>query len=249
MTAEIGELRFESRTRDDVTVVAPHGHLGQRSYQRLRDRLLLAGTDNPRAIVVDLTDLHIDADTSFGVFTTVHSRLEQWPGVPVLLAADGRHNREQLVASKRVARYVPVHESVAAAIKAVDERPPRRVTGARLTNQLVSPRAARRFARHTCVEWELASGVGDDVMLLVGELVTNAVVHTTTEPRLRLELRGNMLSVAVYDGEPGEVTLRDPGPGHSNVHGLLLVAQLSTAWGCSPTSEGGKVVWATLRAR
>jgi hypothetical protein len=39
--------------------------------------------------------------------------------------------------------------------------------------------------------------------------------------------------------------MRDPGTCDS-IHGLLLVAQIATVWGCSPTLTGGKAVWATL---
>lgn len=246
MTAGAGELRLESEARDDVVVVAPQGVLDLAGYRPLRDHLLKVGTDGPRAIVVDLTDLRVDSQASLAIFAAVHTRLAQWPGVPVLLAAGGRRGRE-LVADNRVARFVPVHDSVVAAVAAVDDPPPRRVTGARFANALVSLRPAREFARETCVAWDVAD-IGDDVALLVGELVTNAVVHTSSAPRLRLELRRNLFSVAVHDDEPGEVTVRDPG-GRAEAHGLLLVAQIATAWGCSPAPDGGKVVWATLRTR
>jgi anti-anti-sigma regulatory factor len=247
MTAVTGELRLRDHTRDDVVVVEPHGRLDLGSYQRLRDHLLKVGADVPRAIVVDLTGLHVDPGGSLAVFTTVHTRLGQWPGVPVLLAARDRRSRD-LVAASRVARFVPVHDTVAAAIEAVDAPPPRRVTGTQLANDLVSLRLARAFARHTCAQW-CVSGIGGDVELLVCELVSNVVVHTACDPRLRLELRRGLLSVAVYDDEPGTVTLRDPVGATADVHGLVLVAQIATAWGCSPASGGGKVVWATLRTR
>jgi hypothetical protein len=44
--------------------------------------------------------------------------------------------------------------------------------------------------------------VMDRAVLLANELVTNAIVHAHTEIRLRLELRGNRLHIAVRDGSP-----------------------------------------------
>lgn len=240
-----GELRLDNRTRDDAVVVVPEGRLGPDTYQQLRDHLLKIGADAPRAVLVDLARLHVDATTSLAIFTSVHTRLAQWPGVPMLLVAGDESSREA-VANNKVARFVPVHDSVPAALAAVDEPPPRRIASIRLGNDLTGPRAGREFARQTCAEWAV-DGIDDDAALLVGELVSNAVVHTDAAPLLRLDLRGGVFSVAVYDDRPGEVSVRDPGGSATEVHGLLLVAQVAAAWGCSPTTGGGKVVWATLR--
>ena len=72
----------------------------------------------------------------------------------------------------------------------------------------------------------------------------------STRPFLLLAALAAFLPLAgpaeAADYVPGEVSLRDPGA-DDGLHGLLLVAQIATAWGCSPTSANGKVVWATLR--
>src|SRR3712207_7471274 len=54
----------------------------------------------------------------------------------------------------RINRFVPVRPGVRAAVDAIGDPPPRRVTATRLTNQLASPRAARTFTRHICVRSE-----------------------------------------------------------------------------------------------
>jgi anti-anti-sigma factor len=245
MNPETSELRLTSRPREDVVVVEVRGRLGLATYQQLRDHLFKVAADCPSAVVVNLADLVVDSAASLAIFSTVHTRLTQWPGVPMLLVAGDQRSRD-LVRCNRVARFVPVHDTVAAAIGAIDEPPPRRVTTTRLTNLRNGPRTARAFARHVCAAWDVTR-ITEEVAVLTNELVTNAIVHTSSEPRLRLELRRELFSVAVYDDEPGEVAVRDPGGAAVGVHGLLLVAQIATAWGCSPTADGGKVVWATLR--
>lgn len=240
-------IRFEQWWRDDAVVVMPHGRLDVTTYRALRDHLAKAGTDNPRAVVVDLGDLDIESAAALSVFTTVHSQLSQWPGVPLVLA-DGNQRNRRLLASHRTRRYVPVHDSVPDAIAAIAEPPPRRVEHIDLANTLTSAHDAREFVRDTCARWGLGS-VTDDAVLVANELVSNTVVHTSSPPRLRVELRRGLLTVAVSDDAPGEAIVRDPRGGLEGVHGLLLVAQLAAAWGCLPTSDGGKVVWATLRAR
>lgn len=238
-------LRLESWTRDDAVVVLPRGRLDLSTSHELRDHLVKVATDHPRAVVVDLSELYVDAPSALTLFAAVHTRLAEWPGVPLLLVA-GAVQTTKMLRLGRTARYVPVHDSVGAAVAAIDEPPPRRVTRLQLPNALTSPRAAREFARSACREWGVGQ-LADDAALLVGELMSNAVVHTLSAPVVRLELRRGLFSVAVYDDEPGEVSVRDPGGSVSGIHGLLLVTQLAAAWGCAPTSDGGKVVWATLR--
>lgn len=112
---------------------------------------------------------------------------------------------------------------------------------------------ARRWARSRLA----GSGIGPDeplaetLILLVSELVTNAVVHTGCPAVLRLLLSG------VRDGSAGTVRLevvdtcaRPPVPrcaegGDTNGRGLALVEGLADRWGWS--SEGvGKRIWCEL---
>jgi anti-anti-sigma factor len=236
-------LRLEDRAVGEAVVVTPTGRLDVVSYRQLRDHLIMLSTDIPRAIIVDLTGLDIESDATLAIFPAVHTRLEQWPGVSLLVVTGSEPVRRGL-GRTNTARFLPVHETVSDAVAAIDEPPPRRVTHAQLPSSLASPRLAREFTRLTCAEWGLHSLI-DDALLLAGELVTNAVIHTGSCPVVRLELRRAVFSVAVYDDMPGEVSMRDPG-GVGDVHGLLLVAQIAAAWGSAPTSSGGKVVWATL---
>lgn len=234
-------LQLEDRAQDEATIVVPTGRLDVASYRQLRDHLLKVGTDGPRAVVVDLTGLAIDSDSSLAIFPAVQTRLAQWPGIQLLLVT-GVALARTLLSRSRAAR---VHTSVSDAVAAIDDHSPRRVARIRVPNAVTSPRIARDFARSTCAGWGLGALV-DDTVLLVGELVSNAVMHTASAPLLRLGLRRDLFSVAVYDDLAGEVNMRDPGSG-DGIHGLLLVAQIARVWGCSPTPAGGKVVWATLR--
>jgi anti-sigma regulatory factor (Ser/Thr protein kinase) len=84
--------------------------------------------------------------------------------------------------------------------------------------------------------------------LLASELVTNAVIHARTELRLQLELRGDLLHLAVRDGNPWMLRLVIvPGPQAEGGRGLWLVDQLAQAWGVNRHPDGGKLVWCTLR--
>ncbi|MFC8829034.1 ATP-binding protein [Streptomyces sp. NPDC057137] len=118
---------------------------------------------------------------------------------------------------------------------------------------------ARAFATHTLRWWD-ATHVMDDTLLVVSELVTNAVTATgpkTTTPTwtdvkaehilgVQLRVVDMYLYVEVWD-RSGEV----PGTKHPTAdaedgRGLLLVEALTKRWGTSRPPAGGKVVWAEL---
>ncbi|MGP2437844.1 SpoIIE family protein phosphatase [Streptomyces sp. JW3] len=107
-------------------------------------------------------------------------------------------------------------------------------------------RHARRFTRRTLRAWALPDTGVDAVLLVVSELVTNALVHTEGPVRLHLTLVGDRLRIAVADSSP-----RTPAKPTSigweatGGRGILLVEAVSAAWGTLPVS-GGKQVWSEL---
>ncbi|KOV96872.1 PAS/PAC sensor protein [Streptomyces sp. NRRL B-1140] len=104
---------------------------------------------------------------------------------------------------------------------------------------------ARRFARRTLRSWGVTAEY-DAVLLVVSELVTNALVHTDGKVRMDLTLIGNRLRVAVADASPrSPVRPASIGWEATGGRGILLVEALAATWGTLPVS-GGKQVWAEL---
>nr|WP_133799917.1 ATP-binding protein [Kribbella sp. VKM Ac-2527] len=91
--------------------------------------------------------------------------------------------------------------------------------------------------------------MAEDAVAIVSEFVGNVVQHAHTDADLRLELRRDLLTVAVTDGNPTLPVRRPPSSTRESGLGLGIVTALATAWGANPTSVGGKVVWATIRVR
>ena len=83
------------------------------------------------------------------------------------------------------------------------------------------------------------------VGLLTSELVTNAVVHTTTPFVLDVTLEPGVVRVAVVDGGAGEPRAQGPGAASEHGRGLQLVADLASRWGTDPLPHG-KQVWFEL---
>jgi anti-sigma regulatory factor (Ser/Thr protein kinase) len=105
---------------------------------------------------------------------------------------------------------------------------------------------ARRFTRRTLRSWNVPERDRDAVLLVVSELVTNALVHTDGRVRLDLTLVNHRLRVAVADASPrSPVKPTSIGWEATGGRGILLVEALSDSWGTVPVS-GGKQVWSEL---
>jgi anti-sigma regulatory factor (Ser/Thr protein kinase) len=107
-------------------------------------------------------------------------------------------------------------------------------------------RHARRFTARTLRAWGVSADQADAVLLVVSELVTNALVHADGQIRLDLTHVNHRLRVAVADGSPRTpVKPTSVGWEATGGRGILLVEAMSAAWGTVPVS-GGKQVWADI---
>ncbi|MGZ3099924.1 ATP-binding protein [Streptomyces sp. H62] len=105
---------------------------------------------------------------------------------------------------------------------------------------------ARRWFRKFISAYEPACSV-DDCLLLLSELVTNAVVHGRSEGpwvvRVEWFREGSALRVEVHNpGLPENVRLRHPDAGDAHGRGLLLVDSVSDSWHTGVSRFGGTVV-------
>ncbi|GLW10110.1 hypothetical protein Misp01_52390 [Microtetraspora sp. NBRC 13810] len=105
---------------------------------------------------------------------------------------------------------------------------------------------ARRLARNTLGLWGLEHL--DDVELVVGELVANAIVHGRGPVSLALLHGRDSLRVEVADQRPDwEPMDSDAWPSLDDEHGrgLPIVSACTDLWGVeyAPRPEDGKVVW------
>ena len=85
----------------------------------------------------------------------------------------------------------------------------------------------------------------DDCLLVVSELVTNAVNAGCTQVGMSVEIHRGYLRVIARDDAPGEPYPMQAGPRDPNGRGLAIIACISSAWGVRP-GPGGKQVWADL---
>lgn len=117
-----------------------------------------------------------------------------------------------------------------------------------------SVRAARDSVGERVAAWRLPRDLCADAVLLVSELVTNAVLHTISGRILcgvRL-VREGCLRVEVHDHDyrhdcADVGTPRRPGPDDETGRGLFIVEEIADSWGVERSLRTpGNVVWATL---
>ncbi|MDQ0943153.1 ATP-binding protein [Streptomyces sp. V1I1] len=122
-------------------------------------------------------------------------------------------------------------------------------------------RFARAHARDVLAKWTVPDETADTAVLIVSELVTNAVRHAkkptqappwaTTPPPGQLILTlwhyPQYLLIYVYDQDRTPPMLRPTAADGQSGRGLHLVDRLSAEWGyLYPTPHSGKTVYAKL---
>jgi CheY-like chemotaxis protein/anti-sigma regulatory factor (Ser/Thr protein kinase) len=105
--------------------------------------------------------------------------------------------------------------------------------------------AAREFTRAALRDWGLDELL-DDALIVVSELVNNAITHACSESELRLAVGPLALWVEVTDRGSGTPDPLPPSRSRPHGRGLELVDALTASWGVRPAGDGGKLVWAEM---
>jgi anti-sigma regulatory factor (Ser/Thr protein kinase) len=100
-----------------------------------------------------------------------------------------------------------------------------------------APRQARALIRDHVPD--LPAERLDTAVLLISELVTNAIIHGAGRIVMTIERSGSVTRFAVCDEGAGTPRLRDD-PGPEGGWGLRLVEQLAARWGIRHRGTG---VW------
>jgi anti-sigma regulatory factor (Ser/Thr protein kinase) len=133
--------------------------------------------------------------------------------------------------------------AVLVACVAEDARLP--AAGLSIDDDVRAVHQARAFTRATLDEWSLPDSLARDAILLVSEMVTNAIVHGRAPIQLRLRQARDHLLIEVDD--TATAVPRKLRPTASDIHGrgLQLVAMMADEWGTRPIRDG-KSVWCAL---
>ncbi|WP_327407020.1 ATP-binding protein [Streptomyces sp. NBC_01288] len=102
---------------------------------------------------------------------------------------------------------------------------------------------ARRSTRDTLTSWGLGD-LADDMVLVVSELVTNAVQHGEGPIVMVLQQRDDTILAEIADTSPSLPVPRTQSTEGESGRGLSLVEAFSDDWGCrTRRRRRGKWVW------
>ncbi|QUQ67185.1 STAS domain-containing protein [Kutzneria sp. CA-103260] len=242
--AERGLVTCEVSEQHGATIIRPEGQLDIGTYGHLRDVLLKCAADQPRALIVDLAALTITQEFLVSVFVTVWMRTEQWSPVPLVIVPGPTNSAQFQHGPAR--RFLTIRPTVRDAVERLAEPQQHHRTVLWLPSSPLCLHVVAEFVAETCGNWQVDE-LMEDAVAVAAELVGNAVRHTASPARLRLELWPGRLTVAVTDEDPRPVRWphRDAQPDPAD-SGLKLIVRRARAWGCSRAWSGGKVVWAVL---
>ncbi|OBJ05544.1 sulfate transporter [Mycobacterium alsense] len=239
-------LRIDAAPQRDVPILVMDGVLDGSTYRTVRDTVIKAALDEPRAVVVDVNGLSMPSASAWTVFTSARWHVSVWPDVPILLVC-GEPAVRRAIASGGMTRYVPVYPTRLLALDAVDGRPlpVRRRARTELPAAGVSIGVARALVTNWLTQWRKHELVPVAATVATA-LVENVLDHTQSAPVLIVERYRESITIAVEDCSgrlPGRHEDADRGP--EVVSGLAMVSALCRAWGAIPTSSG-KTVWALV---
>lgn len=239
-------VQIELDSQRSVPILIVEGLLDSSTYRTVRDTVIKAAIDEPRAVIVDVNRLHAPSASAWTVFTSARWHVSVWPDVPILLVcADPRVQRE--ISAAGITRYVPVHSTRELAFESTRGHSfqVRRRARTELARNISSVDVARSVIADWLTQWGLAETVR--VAATVATVfVENALDHTESAPVLLVESYQDSVTVAVEDGSfhlPGRH--EDADHGADIVSGLAIVAALCRVWGATPTSSG-KTVWGLI---
>src|SRR5918994_2358204 len=243
MSSKPSELALEVVRRDaDACVLAVSGALSLCSAGLVIRAVSKALLDVGR-VLVDVSGLRLAWRPAILLFPSILAGAGGWPRARLgVFGADAELARTLTVL--RVTSTVPVAPDEATARLLLNQRPPVVARHLHLGCELSSARRARLFVEGACTDWQLEV-IRDDAMVVVSELVANAVVHAGTGCQVVLRYGARGLTIAVYDHAPGLALPLRPITESQRGHGLFMVAALSLHWGLS-RGRGEKCVWAFL---
>lgn len=231
-------MYLRSDRADGVAVLTVAGPVLDADVAPLRSAVQTALGEPSRGVVLDLGAVTELSDAARAGLEALAGLPSGWPlatlvvaGPPTGLALSG----------------VVVAPDRALALGHVDDRQERQREVLSLDAGPASAAQARAAVAACCDRLGFAE-LSEDVVLVVSEMVTNAVRHAAPPVGLEIEAADDAVVVAVWDGSPQAPVAREADLDAEGGRGMLLVDLLSDEHGVR-AQPPGKAVWARLLRR
>ena len=222
---------------DGVDVLAVTGPVAQDDARTLLAAVgtaITAPAGGPgHHVVLDLRDVTSLAPDAVEALEVLAGLAHGWPRASLCLCG----------APPEVAHLLPclsAHATRAEAVAHLDRR-----LAVTIEHGARGPAQARRVVQECAAALGLGEA-GDDLVLVVSEIVTNAVRHGSPPVRLQVVVDGDLVVVQVADGSPSPPVPRDADEQAEGGRGMALVDLLAAEHGVR-RDPPGKTVWASVR--
>lgn len=235
-------MRCRVHRTSPVGLIELAGPLRRQSAPRLRETVMKVMAARPDAIVLDLEFLDDVEELSVSVFPALGRTVAGVADGELILAAPGPGTRAAM--RKAMPLFVRMFDTCSQAMEAAARAPARRRVTRQLPADPHAARTARRVLDEVCTRWRLLA-VRESALVIVTELVTNAVDHVGAPIELCVTVRRGVLRIEVSDHSRVLPARLNQVPDATQGNGLWLVEGLASQWGATPTTWG-KTVWADL---
>lgn len=235
-------MLLSRQSEDDVEVLVLRGAVAGSDAPVLRAVLHDALEASSRGVVLDLTGTDGVDGAAVEALADLATRAS-WPRPTLAVCGGSAELRD------RLGPALAVHDDRAVALEHVDDRSNGHQSGGTRREVVVEhgphgPKQARAAVRAWADDLGLDS-VADDLLLLVSELVTNAVRYGKPPVCVAVCADDRHVTVGVVDAASERPRLQAPEASAESGRGLLLLSLLSSEHGVRPEAPG-KVVWACL---
>lgn len=231
-------MLLRQEVADGVEVLSVRGPMGDGEAGSLVTAVQRALAASPRAVVLDLAQVSSITDGALAALCSL-------PRLPT-----GRPNAALVVCPPAQVPDLPgpvLAADRASALARVEDDPPRLVERLDIEHALYGPAKARAAMSGCCERLGLAS-MRQDILLVVSEMVTNAIRHAMPPICLEIDAGSDDVVVSVYDGSPGRPAARAAADDAEGGRGMMLVDLLALDHGVRSVPPG-KAVWARLHRR
>lgn len=232
-------MLLDRQIEDDVEVLVLRGPVADADAPLLGAVVSDALQATHRGVVIDLTDTDVVADDAVSAMTTAAEQAGDWPRPSLAVCGAPEHLRGELASS------LTVHEDRQGALANVDARPSSPAREVTVDHGPHGPRQARAAVQAWAEELGLHDLV-DDLLLIVSELVTNAVRYGRPPVCVAATADDRTVTIGVVDAGSDLPLGRHADDDAESGRGLLLLSLLSAEHGVRRESPG-KVVWACLQ--
>jgi two-component sensor histidine kinase len=108
--------------------------------------------------------------------------------------------------------------------------------------QLAGLRAQLRYLASL---WSVTEDCADRILMIVNELVSNAIDHARTASHITVRRSESLIRVLVADDSPLPPQMPPHDVNAARGRGLQMIKALSSRWGWT-ARHGGKTVWAVV---